>query len=166
MILKEFIRAILREGVVLGPKVTDDEKRDVPALQRPGRMHNQVLQLGARYERIWISDPSGRIDPTTGKPARFPVQKKMVDSYVWLKENPTDSDPHSPGAWFKRFEVGDDDAARDIPLTAPQGAVDRRQARVTAAEEERARNAPPTVVRRRRDEETGEEVSLTPIRRR
>ena len=166
MILKEFIRAILSEGTVLGPKVTDAEKRDVPALQRPGRMHNQVLQLGARYERIWISDPSGRIDPSTGKPARFPVQKKMVDSYVWLKENPTDSDPHSPGAWFKRFEVGDDDAARDIPLTAPQGAVDRRQARVTAAEEERGRNAPPTVVRRRRNEETGEEESLTPIRRR
>ena len=166
MILKEFIRAMLREGTVLGPKVTDAEKRDVPALQRPGRMHNQVLQLGARYERIWISDPSGRIDPSTGKPARFPVQKKMVDSYVWLKENPTDSDPHSSGAWFKRFEVGDDDAARDIPLTAPQGAVDRRQARVTTAEEERGRNAPPTVVRRRRNEETGEEESLTPIRRR
>ena len=166
MILKEFIRAILREGTVLGPKVTDAEKRDVPALQRPGRMHNQVLQLGARYERIWISDPSGRIDPTTGKPARFPVQKKMVDSYVWLKENPTDSDPHSPGAWYKRYETGDDDAARDIPLAAPQGAVDRRQTRVNAVADERARNAPPTVVRRRRDEETGEEVSLTPIRRR
>jgi hypothetical protein len=167
MILKEFIRAILREGTVLGPKVTDAEKRDVPALQRPGRMHNQVLQLGARYERIWISDPSGRIDPTTGKPARFPVQKKMVDSYVWLKENPTDSDPHAPGAWFKRFEVGDDDAADGIsPLTPSQKIQDRRLARVTAAEEERARNAPPTVVRRRRNDETGEEESLTPVRRR
>ena len=167
MILKEFIRAVLSEGSVIGPKVTDAEKRDIPALQRPGRMHNQVLQLGARYERIWIRDPSGRIDPTTGKPVRFPVQKKVVDSYVWLKENPTDSDPHSPGAWYKRYETGDDSVADGIsPLTPSQKIQDRRQARVTAAAEERARNAPPTVVRRRRDEETGEEVSLTPIRRR
>jgi len=166
MILKEFIRAVLSEGSVLGPKVTDIEKKNIPALQRPGRMHNQVLNLGTRYERIWITDPSGRIDPNTGKPVRFPVNKKVVDSYIWIKENPTDSDPHAPGAWHKRFDVGDDDVVGDIPLTAPKGAVERRAARVAAAEEERARNAPPTVLRRRRDEETGEEVSLTPIRRR
>jgi len=167
MLLKEFIRAALTEGSVIGPKVTDAEKRDVPALQRPGRMHNQVLQLGARYEQIWIRDPSGRIDSVTGKPARFPIQKKVVDSYIWLKENPTDSDPHAPGAWHKRYEAGDDDAAGGIsPLAPSQKIQDRRLARVTAAEEERARNAPPTVVRRRRNEETGEEESLTPLRRR
>ena len=164
MILKEFIRAVLSEGSVIGPKVTDAEKKSIPALQRNGTMDQQVLRLGTRYERIWISDPSGRVNPETGKPARFPVDKKIVDTYIWLERDPMTQkfDP----AWYKRYETGDDDAARDIPLAAPQGAVDRRQTRVNAAADERARNAPPTVVRRRRDEETGEEVSLTPIRRR
>lgn len=155
MILKEFIRAVLSEGSMIGPKVTDAEKKSIPALQRNGTMDQQVLRLGTRYERIWISDPSGRVNPETGKPARFPVDKKIVDTYIWLERDPMTQkfDP----AWYKRFEAGDDDAARDIPLTPPKDAAERRQARVTASETERARNAPATIIRNRGGK-------ITPIR--
>ncbi len=164
MILKEFIRAVLSEGSVIGPRVTDAEKKSIPALQRNGTMDQQVLRLGARYERIWISDPSGRVNPETGKPARFPVDKKIVDTYIWLERDPMTQkfDP----AWYKRYETGDDSAADKIsPLTPSQKIQDKRQAQVAAAAEERARKAPATVVRLRRNKETGEEVSLTPVRR-